>query len=209
MRGCGTKAGSCRSRCAIVGIEQRAQIVEAFARRQRQRMGAAFAQHFAQSRRAGRRRGAAIAFDVGRRPRRARAACRPDRRARLRRERSRCACRRRRATPAAPASPRCRTSSRESSRRRCRSRRARPPCPDPGAKACSVAGQAFGAGTPYSTALAETKIAMSYWSSVACTRVERRAIRRRQDHDRRKDDRRGAERRQLPRESRPPGAPAA
>ena len=33
--------------------------------------------------------------------------------------------------------------------------------PGPGANARSLAGQALGAGTPYSTALAETKIAMS------------------------------------------------
>src|SRR5258706_6402235 len=42
--------------------------------------------------------------------------------------------------------------------------------PGPGAKVGSVAGHKYGAGTPYSTALADTKIAMSYAESDACAR---------------------------------------
>ncbi len=183
----------------IVGSEQRAQIVEPFARRQRQRMRAPFAQHFAQSRSAGGGCRAAIAFGVGHRGTAfaqriaeiaAPAFAAEDHDAlagdvaQFGQRQQSCAVERRRRNPCFG------NAGRGQRRRRARPGRQREQLRRPRLRGGHAVFDGIGGDEDRDVVLVERRV----------HGVERRAVRRRQDHDRGKDDRRGAKRRQLPRE---------
>ncbi len=209
IRGCGTNVGHVAPCGVRRRVGERPEVVESLARGDRDGVDPALART---PRRVRPRRSRVSPGDSrrrSRRARRARAACRPAARGRRRRERSGPACRAGRRAPAARAAPRCRRSSPECARRRCRPRPAPRRSPARARRPTSRAGQRRASGAPYSTALAETKIAKSYDGQRRVSAGERRRVAGRQDRDRREDHRRRRRARRSAARIRQPAARAA